>query len=145
MEDRKKIASHPDTGVDDALLMVGKAYFYQADYARAERKFQELIDTYPKSALLPQARMLMAYSYYKAGNVDTALALGTQVLDAAKEAGDDDVEAYAALLIGQIEQDRKNLTAARDMYLRAGEKAGRHTATYSAPRCASALAACASV
>ena len=72
----KLLQYHPESKlVDDALLMVGKAYFYQADYARAERKFQELIDTYPKSALLPQARMLMAYSYYKAGNVDTALAL----------------------------------------------------------------------
>lgn len=121
----KLLQYHPDSKlVDDALLMVGKAYYYEADYPAAERKFKELIDTYPTSGLILQARVLQAYSQYKESNIDGALALGNEVHDAAKEAGDDDVVAYAALLIGQIQQDRKSFSAARELYEEAGRKAG---------------------
>ena len=120
----KLLQYHPDSKlVDDALSMVGKAYYYEADYPAAERKFKELIDTYPESGLVLEARVLQAYSQYKGGNVDGALALGSTVRDAAKESGDDDVEAYAAMLVGQIQQDRKNFTAARELYEEAGKKA----------------------
>lgn len=38
--------------VDDALLLIGKSYYYQAEYAKAERKFRELIANFPKSNLI---------------------------------------------------------------------------------------------
>jgi TolA-binding protein len=40
---------------DDALLMIGKSYFYQDNYLGAERKFVELISTFPKSKLYDEA------------------------------------------------------------------------------------------
>ncbi len=40
---------------DDALLMIGKSYLYQDNYLGAERKFAELISTFPKSKLYDEA------------------------------------------------------------------------------------------
>jgi len=40
---------------DDALLMIGKSYLYQGNYLGAERKFAELISTFPKSKLYDEA------------------------------------------------------------------------------------------
>lgn len=40
---------------DDALLMIGKSYFYQDNFTGAERKFAELISTFPNSKLYDEA------------------------------------------------------------------------------------------
>ncbi|CUT02231.1 tetratricopeptide repeat protein [Candidatus Chrysopegis kryptomonas] len=40
---------------DDALLMTGKSYFYQDNFTGAERKFAELISTFPNSKLYDEA------------------------------------------------------------------------------------------
>ncbi len=40
---------------DDALLMIGKSYLYQDNFTGAERKFAELISTFPKSKLYDEA------------------------------------------------------------------------------------------
>ncbi|MBI2417076.1 MAG: hypothetical protein HYV28_04110, partial [Ignavibacteriales bacterium] len=42
--------------VDDALIMIGKAFYYQKNYLKALRKFQELIATKSESDLVPEAR-----------------------------------------------------------------------------------------
>src|SRR4030065_1163703 len=40
----KVLEFHPKSKwVDDALLLIGKAYYYQGEYLKAERKFRELI------------------------------------------------------------------------------------------------------
>ncbi|MBN1893601.1 tetratricopeptide repeat protein [bacterium] len=43
--------------VDDALLLMGKSYYYREEYARAERKFFELPLNFPGSELVPEARL----------------------------------------------------------------------------------------
>ncbi len=43
--------------VDDALMMIGKAYYYMEDDVRAERKFQELIVQFPQSELIFESQL----------------------------------------------------------------------------------------
>ena len=114
---------HPDSKLlDDALLMVGKSFYYLADFAGAERKFRELVNTFPESNLVPQARMYLAYALYRQNMPDDADTLAVDVEKSAVAAGDEDVAAYASMLLGQIRVDRKDYTGARDFYVRTGDE-----------------------
>ena len=53
--------------VDGTLMMVGKAYYYRAEYAKAERKFTELITQFPGSSLLSEAQLWYARTEQKLG------------------------------------------------------------------------------
>jgi outer membrane protein assembly factor BamD (BamD/ComL family) len=46
--------------VDDALLMLGKSFYYQKNYQKAIRKFQELIVTLPESDLILENELWIA-------------------------------------------------------------------------------------
>ncbi len=105
--------------VDNALLMITKAFYYQGDYARAERKCRELLAAYPESDLVLKTKMYLAYSLYKQSIQDSAVVYGQDVLEVARTDGDDETEAYAAVLLAQIQQERKNYAAARELYDRA--------------------------
>jgi len=57
----KLIQEYPDSKwVDDAIMLMGKAYFYQQQYMRSNRKFVELLANYPKSPYAPEARLWLA-------------------------------------------------------------------------------------
>lgn len=56
--------------MDDALLLMGKAYFYMQEYVKASRKFEELATNFPKSeyaieASLWRARALLEMQEYE--------------------------------------------------------------------------------
>jgi TolA-binding protein len=120
----KLLQNHPTSMyVDDALLMIGKAFYYQGDYTRAERKFKELQETYPNSGLIMESRVWMAYSEYKENNLSTAEQTSTRVLKDAKEAGDRKSESYAAMLLGRIHADRADYATSSTYYSIAGAEA----------------------
>ncbi|MBL0177184.1 MAG: tetratricopeptide repeat protein [Ignavibacteria bacterium] len=58
--------------VDNALLLIGKAHFYKQEYTRAERKFKELLDGFPESALASEALLWMGKNYAMIGFFDEA-------------------------------------------------------------------------
>lgn len=58
---------------DDALLMIGKAYFYQDNYLGAERKFAELISTFPKSKLYDEALYFLMFTLSKEKKYEDAI------------------------------------------------------------------------
>lgn len=63
------LREHPESKwVDDALLLIGKAYFYQANFAGAEQKFREVIaldeDQHEDEARLWLGRTLTASESY---------------------------------------------------------------------------------
>ncbi len=43
--------------VDDALLILGKSFYYRDEYRKARRKFEELINNFPESEFIPEARL----------------------------------------------------------------------------------------
>ena len=60
------LRDHPDSKwVDDALLLIGKSYFYQRNWAGAEQKFREVIAM--DSKLADEARFWLARALIAAG------------------------------------------------------------------------------
>ena len=120
----KLLEYHPESKlVDDALLMIGKSFFYQSDYPQAERKFKELIDGYPESDLVLEARMLMAYSFYRKGDRAMAVTYAIALLEDAKKEGEDDVIAYTSFLLAQQDVEDKNYNLALGHFLDAADNA----------------------
>lgn len=75
IEKNSKILSfYPDSKwVDDALLMIGKAYFYMEDDVRAERKFSELTVQFPESDLFRESRLWLGKSLLRQKKIEQGL------------------------------------------------------------------------
>ena len=58
--------------IDDALILLGKCFYYRRDFKKALRKFEEIIKLYPDSEFIPEARLLMAKTYLGLENFDEA-------------------------------------------------------------------------
>jgi len=61
----KVLTFHPQSKyVDDALFMVGKAYFRMEEFGKAQRKFEELLANYPQSSFRWETHYLLGTAYY---------------------------------------------------------------------------------
>jgi len=49
--------------VDDALMLLGRCFYYRREYPKAKRKFEELLTLYPNSEFVPEGRLLLAKTY----------------------------------------------------------------------------------
>ena len=98
--------------VDDALVMIGKSYYYLGEYQRAERKFKELIEGDPGSGLVFEARLMLAYTYYKAGSTDLATETTVTLGRNAREEGEDQIEAKARAILARLDMDAENYESA---------------------------------
>lgn len=58
--------------VDDALMLLGRCFYYRRDFKKADRKFDELLQLYPNSDFIPEARLLKAKTYIGMEDYDTA-------------------------------------------------------------------------
>ncbi|UCE17733.1 MAG: tetratricopeptide repeat protein [Gemmatimonadota bacterium] len=54
--------------VDDALLLMGKAFYRKGEYSKAQRKFNELISNFPESNLSNEATFWLGRSYFANGD-----------------------------------------------------------------------------
>ncbi|MFT5143444.1 MAG: tetratricopeptide (TPR) repeat protein [Rhodothermales bacterium] len=79
------LREHPQSKwVDDALLLIGKSYFYEDNFIGAQQKFGEAIDR--ETGLQDEARFWLARTYiasgdFKRGEDAIAVALGGEVSD----------------------------------------------------------------
>jgi len=106
--------------VDDALMMIGKSYYYQNEHQRAERKFAELINGYPESSLVPEAEILLAQTFYRMNDKERAREEATGLADST--GGDfENISARAFLLLGQLQYESSDFAGARRSYLFAAE------------------------
>ena len=121
----KLLQYHPESNlVDDALLMIGKSYYYQNDYQPAERKCNELLQQFPNSSLAYEARLLLGYVYYMMNDKVKAGTAAKDLLTIAEKDGNDDYVAKASLLLARIEVDNQNISDAKGYYQSVAEKAG---------------------
>jgi tetratricopeptide (TPR) repeat protein len=88
--------------VDNALLLIGKSFFYQMDYLKAGRKFAELLAQFPNSSLALEAQLWYARSEEKLGNLDDAVRLSEATVLAAQTHHDNEIESKAHHLLGVI-------------------------------------------
>ena len=77
--------------VDDALLIIGKAFYYKKNYQKAIRKFDELKANYPESDLILEADLWTGKCEMKLKNYDDGLSILADVRNAAIEEGEDEI------------------------------------------------------
>lgn len=77
--------------VDDALLMLGKSFFYQRNYQKALRKFNELVATYPESNLVLESELWIGKSEMKLKDYQSALQTLTNVRKKGIDEGEDEI------------------------------------------------------
>lgn len=69
----KLIEFYPDSKyVDDAVLLMGKSYYFLQEYIKAERKFLEFISNYPNSEYLHEALLWQAKTHLALEEYDVA-------------------------------------------------------------------------
>jgi TolA-binding protein len=118
----KLLQYHPDASlVDDALMMIGRSYYYQNEYQKAERKFRELIDGYPDGKLALEAQILLSFCQYKSGDFDNAVKVAQLALEKASDGGEKELAAEASLVLGQVALDQKAYSRSRTFFMRVGE------------------------
>jgi cellulose synthase operon protein C len=105
--------------VDDAIMMIGKAYYYQNEYDLAQKKFQELIDNFPNSSQLCEAKLLIARNYYNARKTSDAQLYVNGYIKSVQEAGEDDVVLESFSLLGQVNLSNGDYKKAIEQYKQA--------------------------
>ncbi|MEW6041655.1 MAG: tetratricopeptide repeat protein, partial [Elusimicrobiota bacterium] len=58
--------------LDQALLLLGKAFYFKGEYSKATRKFTELVNNYSKSRLYWEASFYLGMSLYQRERLDAA-------------------------------------------------------------------------
>jgi tetratricopeptide (TPR) repeat protein len=98
--------------IDDALMMLGKSFYYQKNYQKALRKFQELITAQSGSSLSLETYLWIGKSEMKLKDYKNALATLDAVIDTAAMRKDEDIlkGAYVEEIVYHLQN--KNLVNA---------------------------------
>lgn len=75
-----KIYGDSNKYADDALLLIGKAYYNIGDYTKAERTLNQFLLKFLKSELIPEAKLWLARTYVAQERKDDALELLNSLL-----------------------------------------------------------------
>ncbi|MEF8941042.1 MAG: tetratricopeptide repeat protein, partial [Salinivenus sp.] len=91
------LREHPDSKwVDDALLIIGKSYYYQQNYVGAAQKFREVLAL--EAAREKEARFWLARTLFTSGSISET----AEVLRAGEERADDPWTAQMQLVLGEL-------------------------------------------
>ena len=119
----KLLQYHPQSSlVEASLMMIGKSYYYQNEYQKAERKFSELLEGYPGSSYRFEAKLLLARTYYRMNDNVKAVSVATELVGQALSEGKNDVASETSLLLGRISLEDKHLEGALKHYQLSAEK-----------------------
>ncbi|GEM_PF-408614 len=106
----KTLVSYPDSKyADDALFIIALSYYHKDEFKRAKKIFEDFINQYPQSELLPELKIWYGRNLWKLG--EEALAL-RQLKKTARTLENKDLKAQAQLAIAEIFQEKKNLDSA---------------------------------
>ena len=121
----KVIQYHADSKyVPDAIFMIAQCYYYEKENESAVKKFQELINNFPKDDNVIPAKLWFAKTEYLDKKPDAAITIIDALIPEAHDAGKKDIELEATLLKAQIYVDRKDYDLAADEYIKAIETDG---------------------
>jgi tetratricopeptide (TPR) repeat protein len=111
------LAFHPSSSlVDDALLLIGKSFYYQMEYLKADRKFAELLAQYPNSSLILNTQLWYARTQEKLAKLDESIRLGEILSETAHSNNDKDIEIQAHQLLGNLYNKNNQIEKAIDKY-----------------------------
>ena len=104
----KILQFHSNSGyIDNALLMLGKSFYYQKNYQKALRKFQELLVTDPESDLILENDLWIAKTQMRLKDFKNGLAALKKVREQGIEEGEDEIvkDAYVEEIVHLIVQE----------------------------------------
>lgn len=94
------IQNHPESNLaDDALILIGKSYYFLGDLPPAERKFTEVISNYPNSEIVFEATLFLARTYLEQNKVDNGLSILNDLLK--RDDVPSEVKGEANLILGE--------------------------------------------
>ena len=99
--------------VDDALLLMGKSYFYLQNYYNAINKFGELREKFPESELISQCNLWQAKSLLELREFDEAR---TWLVLIVESSAPRDVWVESRMVLGVILEELGNLEQASNAY-----------------------------
>jgi TolA-binding protein len=85
--------------IDDALILLGKCFYYKKEHQKAIRKFEELLENYPNSEFNHEARLWLARSHLGLEDYDQA---EQSFNDIASSRAPNEIRDEALLAIGEI-------------------------------------------
>ncbi len=90
--------------VEDALMMLGKSFYYQKNYQKSLRKFKELEETFPESSYLLESQLWMSKCQMRLKNYNDALTTLSGVRKRAVDEGEGDIvrESYVEEIVYKI-------------------------------------------
>lgn len=111
----KVLTFHPKSKwADDALFLIGRAYFNMGEYVKARRKFEELQASFPKSKLVDDSHYYISMCHYFAGEEIGAINALKNMLESDKV--EKKRKAEASFTIGEIYFERKEFADAMVYY-----------------------------
>lgn len=102
--------------VDNALLLIGKSYYYRSEYGRAERKFRELMESFPQSNLYADAQLWLGKSLFMMERDEDARKTIEQAILRAKTEKQTDVLEDAYFTLGDMALFLSNQNETIDYY-----------------------------
>jgi len=121
----KIIQNYPNTTwMDDAIMMVGKSYFYKGENQSALREFEELITNFPESGFRFEAKLWAAKSLYLMKKGDEVINQTKELFGEARQEGKNDILLETLLLQGQVYYERGDYDLASQAYAPAVEVSG---------------------
>lgn len=105
--------------VDDALFLIGKSFFYQEDYVKAERKFTELIAQYPNSELVLDGELWLLKTLHHLKRYDDATKVGQNLAESATAADENAIAAEAYATLGDVALAQEKPALALEEYRKA--------------------------
>lgn len=99
--------------MDEAVLLIGKSYFYLGDYLKAERKFGEFISKLQGSKLYDEASLFQAKTQIRLHNYTAGL---DKLQSLTKVSNDKDIVAEAYRSIAEYYISQKDFPTAIDNY-----------------------------
>jgi TolA-binding protein len=125
--------------VDNALLLIGKSYYYQNEMLPARKKFSELLENFPRSDLRFEAMIGLVKTHYRMEESQALHAAVRELVPQAIEDDEEDIALEALLVEGQSHYDRGDYLEAKKYYTQAsaieGDDALRAMAQYRLGRC----------
>lgn len=93
--------------VDEALMMLGKSFYYQNNYQKAQRKFEELLATEPDDETKTEANLWIAKCLFEIRDFTSALAKNEEVRKKAVEEDYEEIirESYVQEIKYRIKQE----------------------------------------
>ena len=93
----KILQFHPKSAyTENALMLLGKSFYYEKEHMKALREFQELVKSKPQSGFILEANLWIGKSQMRLKQYDEALKVLSDVKDIAVKKGESDIfeEAY---------------------------------------------------